>query len=55
MLRQHFHGGNLSLRDKIISLDYILVFLILLLGIISFFAIYSTEQGNVSYYTKGHI
>ena len=55
MLRQHFHRGNLCLRDKIISLDYILVFLILLLGIISFFAIYSTEQGSVSYYTKGHI
>ncbi len=55
MIRQHFHRGNLSFRDKIFALDFSLIFLILLLGIISFFAMYSTEQGNFGYYTKSHI
>ena len=32
--------------DKIFSLDYVLIVLILLLGVISFFAMYSTERGN---------
>ena len=55
MARDYFHKGNLSLRDKLLSLDYKLIFLILLLGIISFFAMYSTERGNFDYYTKNHI
>ena len=41
--------------DKIFSLDYVLIVLILLLGVISFFAMYSTERGNFDYYTQSHI
>ena len=55
MMRQYFHKGILTFRDKIIALDFLLIFLILLLGIISFFAMYSSEQGEFGYYTKGHI
>jgi rod shape determining protein RodA len=55
MLRHFEHDKNLSFKEKIISLDFVLIFSILLLGIISFFAIYSTEQGNFGYYTKSHI
>ena len=55
MAEIYFQRGNPSVRDKILSLDYLLIFLILLLGIISFFAMYSTERGNVDYYTVSHI
>ena len=55
MVSNYFHRGNLSTRDKILSLDYFLIFLILLLGVISFFAMYSTEQGKFGYYTQNHI
>ena len=55
MIKNYFHRHNLSFRDKILSLDLKLIFLILLLGIISFFAMYSTERGNFDYYTKNHI
>ena len=51
----YFQQRNLSIKDKILSLDFKLIFLILLLGIISFFAMYSTERGNFDYYTKNHI
>ena len=55
MKRDYFRKSNLGFKDKILSLDFKLIFLILLLGIISFFAMYSTERGNFDYYTKNHI
>ena len=55
MIKQHFDKGNLNFRDKVFALDYSLIFLVLLLGIISFFAMYSSEQGKFGYYTKSHI
>ena len=55
MKRDYFGESNLSFRDKLLSLDFKLIFLVLLLGIISFFAMYSTERGNFDYYTKNHI
>ena len=55
MITQHFHKSNLSFRDKIFALDFLLIFLILLLGAISIFAMYSTEQGKFGYYTQSHL
>ena len=55
MMKQHFYKGNMSFRDKIIALDFVLIFFILLLGVISFFAMYSTEQGKFGYYTQSHV
>jgi rod shape determining protein RodA len=55
MVTNYFHKGNLTFKDKILALDFVLIFLILILGIISIFAIYSTEQGNFGYYTKSHL
>jgi len=55
MKSQYFQKSNLSFRDKIFSLDFSLILLILLLGIISFFAMYSTEQGKFGYYTQNHL
>ena len=54
-MRQHFYRDNLRFRDKILALDFSLIFLILLLGIISLFAMYSTEQGKFGYYTQSHL
>ena len=54
-MRNYFQTGNLNFRDKIFSLDFTLIFLILLLGIISLFAMYSSEQGNFSYHTQSHL
>ena len=47
--------SSLALRDKILSIDYILVFSILILGIISMFAMYSTDGGEFKYHTNSHI
>ena len=55
MFRQGSIQSHLNLRDKIFSLDLIMVFCILILGIISFFAMYSTDGGEFAYHTKSHI
>ena len=55
MVKNYFQKDNLNFRDKLFLLDYLLIFLILLLGLISFLAMYSTERGNVDYYTTSHI
>jgi len=41
--------------EKIKSIDYILVVVILLIGIISSFAMYSTDGGQFRYHTNSHI
>ena len=55
MITKNFSSGRIDFKDKILSLDYPLIFLTLLLGIISFFAMYSTEGGVFNYYTQNHI
>ena len=55
MNTNYFLKGRGSFTDRLLSLDYILIFLVLLLGVISFFAMYSTERGNYGYYTQSHI
>ena len=47
--------SSMTLRDKIISMDFILVLSILILGIVSMFAMYSTDGGKFDYHTKSHI
>ena len=47
--------SSLSFKDKIFSIDYVLVFSILVLGIISMFAMYSTDGGEFKYHTESHI
>ena len=48
-------ASHLSFRDKVFSLDIILTVSILLLGIISCFAMYSSDGGEFAYHTKSHI
>ena len=55
MRESFFQSKNLSLREKVLNIDYQLFFLIILLGIISVFAMYSTARGNFDYYTKSHL
>ena len=47
--------SSFGIRDKFLSFDYILVFSILILGVISMFAMYSTDGGEFKYHTNSHI
>jgi rod shape determining protein RodA len=51
--RSSFHS-SFSLREKFFNLDLILLFSILLLGIISIFAQFSSSGGTFDYYSKSH-
>ena len=55
MLKRGSIQSHLDLREKILSLDLVLFSCILILGIISFFAMYSTDNGEFAYHTKSHI
>ncbi len=55
MIKNYFHKKNMSYVDKIFAFDFYLIFLVLLLGIISFFAMYSSERGTFSYHTQSHL
>ena len=55
MLKSRSIQSSLGVRDKILSFDYILVISILTLGIISMFAMYSTDGGQFKYHTNSHI
>ena len=47
--------SSLSIKDKFFSFDFILVIAVLILGVISMFAMYSTDGGEFKYHTKSHI
>jgi len=55
MVTNYFQKKNLSFSDKIIAFDFVLLFSVLLLGIISLFAMYSSERGTFSYHTQSHL
>ena len=55
MLQPRSIQSSLALKDKILSIDYVLVFSILILGIVSMFAMYSTDGGEFKYHTNSHI
>jgi len=55
MLQPRSIQSSLGLKDKIFSFDYVLVISILILGIISMFAMYSTDGGEFKYHTSSHI
>ena len=55
MLQPRSIQSSSGLRDKIRSIDYILVISIFILGIISMFAMYSTDGGEFKYHTNSHI
>ena len=55
MFRARSIQSSLSIKDKIFSIDYILVISILILGLTSILAMYSTDGGELKYHTKSHI
>ena len=55
MLKDYYHSGSLNFKEKFLSLDFFLILLVLVLGLISFFTMYSTEQGKFGYYTQSHV
>jgi len=55
MLEQRLNVDAGSFFEKIRSIDYLLIIIILILGIISSFAMYSTDGGKFLYHTKSHI
>ena len=54
MLRERIQASNYTFLDKLKSIDYFLILLIITIGLISVFAIYSTEGGKFSF-TQNHI
>ena len=52
MLNRIYSG--FTLRDKILNLDFVLLLSILVLGIISIFAQYSSSSGNFDFHAKNH-
>ena len=55
MLQPRSIQSSMGLKDKIFSMDYVLVISIFILGIISMFAMYSTDGGEFKYHTNSHI
>ena len=55
MITSNKFSARKTFLEKIKSIDYILVTVILLIGIISCFAMYSTDGGQFKYYTNSHI
>ena len=55
MLTERLNTRNYSLFEKLKSIDYFLILIVILIGVISVFAIYSTERGEFSFYTKNHL
>jgi len=47
--------SSLSFRDKLFSIDYVLVIAIFILGLVSILAMYSTDGGEFKYHTNSHI
>ena len=55
MFRSRSIQSSLSFKDKILSLDYILILSIFILGLVSIMAMYSTDGGELKYHTKPHL
>ena len=54
MIKNFSFSNQLTFFQKIRSIDYILLVTILLIGILSCFAMYSTDGGQILYHTKNH-
>ena len=55
MLTERLNTSKYTFFDKLLALDFFLIFIVILIGAISVFAIHSTEGGEFSYYTKNHL
>ena len=55
MFQQSSYSNQLTFFQKLRSFDYILLFCIILIGVISGFSMYSTDGGELLYHSKSHI
>ena len=55
MFKQGSIQSHLNFKDKFLAMDFVLLSCIIFLGLISFFAMYSTDGGEFAYHTKSHI
>ena len=55
MFQNYSYTEKITFFQKLRSLDYILLFCILILGIASIFSMYSTDGGELLYHSKSHI
>ena len=55
MFQETALSGQITFFQKLRSLDYILLFCLLILGFVSSLSMYSTEGGEVLYHTKSHV
>ena len=55
MLTERLNTRNYTFFEKLKSVDYFLILIVMLIGAVSVFAIYSTESGEFSFYTKNHL
>ncbi len=55
MLTERLNTRNYTFFEKLKSVDYFLILIVILIGAVSVFAIYSTESGEFSFYTKNHL
>ena len=54
MIKNFSYSNQLTFFQKIRSIDYILLFSIFTVGVISCFAMYSTDGGELLYHSKNH-
>ena len=55
MLQERLYSGQSTFFEKLKSVDFLLILIVVIIGVVSCFAMYSTDGGNVLYYTKSHI
>ncbi len=54
-MRHASYSNQLTFFQKLRSIDYLLLFCIILIGIASWFAMYSTDGGEILYHTRSHV
>ena len=54
MLQRFSYTEQLTFFQKLRSIDFVLLFCIIIIGIIGIFAMYSTDGGEILYHTKNH-
>ena len=52
MFQRYSYSDQITFFQKIRSFDYVLMICVLAVGIISIFAMYSTDGGEIKYHTK---
>ncbi len=55
ILSTSLNSTSYSFFDKLKAVDYFLIIIVAIIGSMSVFSIYSTENGNFSFYTKNHL